>query len=179
MDTFTSIVDAAFGTGAIGYIMAGLLLLVVSVWTFRSSNRNNRVGYVFGILLAVLIVNLYFATNGDNALFSLIGQSPRDDLYMPAFFGLILGFAVLFPFNRPSVPGAMTAVLAIATASCLLLIFFIWRAGQSDPLLQVIAVIVYRQRFMGAFAAAFVVGVFAHFIWALQNLTRAKRQNNK
>jgi hypothetical protein len=163
LETLVRIGEAALDSGAIGYLVCGSLLLFVSGWAFGSKNRVNRTAYVFGWLVAVLLINLYFAGDGDQFLRTVIGEKPREELYMPAFFGLVLGFLLVMPFNRP---GANTApsVLAIVTAGCLLMLFLSWRILIPDPAMQVEIIINYRRRFMGIFALMFAVGLLIHLL---------------
>lgn len=167
-----SIIQPLVDNGNLGYLMPFLLLVAATFFALTAKNRISLAGYLLGWIVAVALIGLYQESNGDNLLVNITGSVPRTDLVMPIFWGLILGFLLLFPFLRRRLLDVQPLIVAIVTGFSVMLLFLAYRASVSITVVQSAGVenlITYRKRFVGVFALAFGIGVLLHVILSASN----------
>lgn len=174
--TLLSGIEPLFASGDLGYVAPIILLLVASLAALTTRQRSAAfVGYALGWGAAVLGIGFYQQIRGDLILEQVTGVIPRTDYFMPAFWGLALGFFILLPFSRLRPGEAAPVTVGVATAAAVLLLFVAWRASLSVPdpsTTGLVELIAYRKRYVGVFALAFGIGILVHVLLSATNPPR-------
>ncbi|MEZ4669341.1 MAG: hypothetical protein R3E39_15660 [Anaerolineae bacterium] len=168
-------VQPLIDNGNLGYFVPLVLLLVMTWVMLTSKNRLCLTAYILGWGLSIAVMALYQEARGDTLLVDVTGVIPRSDMLAPGFWGLVVGFLLLLPFIRLKLSDALPIIVALVTASALIMIYLAYRASASVGTVQTSGLadlIVYRKRYVGIFALTFSVGVLAHILMSAANPRR-------
>jgi hypothetical protein len=170
-----SVVQPLVENGNLGYLMPFLLLIIATFFALTAKNRMNLAGYLLGWIVAVALIVLYQESGGDNLLVNITGTVPRTDLVVPIFWGLVIGFVLLFPFLRRRFVDVQPLIIAFVTGFAVMLLFLTWRSAASFPVIQSAGeenLVNYRKRFIGVFALAFGIAVLVNVLISASNTPR-------
>jgi hypothetical protein len=170
-----SIIQPLIENGNLGYLMPFLLLIIATFFALTAKNRMNLVGYMLGWIVSIALIGLYQETNGDNVLVNITGTAPRTDLVVPIFWGLVIGFVLLFPFLRRRFVDVQPLIIAVVTGFAVTLLFLTWRSAASFQVIQSAGeenLVAYRKRFFGVFALTFGIAVLVNVLISASNSPR-------
>ncbi|MEQ8675002.1 MAG: hypothetical protein RLP44_20085 [Aggregatilineales bacterium] len=134
----------------------GMMLFAVTSWAFRLGEYP---GYILGWLIGIFFIVIYTSLTGDDGQATLEMTDTTEvtltafGVLVPAFFGLVFGFGLLFAIRTwGSVSARQGVLIAALTATLVSVIFFLAVSGD------------YSRRVVGIFALAFSIGALSTYV---------------